>query len=66
MGNYFEERLYPEQPFRTEQKKQVTNYIISRQEIQTKVLHAMIIRVFKEHYQDYQEEINGKQHPELS
>ena len=23
MGNYFEERLYPEQPFRTEHKKQV-------------------------------------------
>ena len=39
--------------------------IFFRQEIKIKELLVMIIQDFKDNYQDYQEEINGKQLQEL-
>jgi hypothetical protein len=41
------------------------NFLSNRLEIKIKELLAMIIQDFKDNYQDYQEEINGKQLQEL-
>lgn len=60
MGNWYEERLYPKQPFREEIVKAV--YIHSfRPEAKMKELHASIIQASREPCLACSEEASGRQ-----
>ena len=58
MGNWYEERLYPPQPFREEKAKAVLLFPF-RLDQKIKASLLLMEPAFKEHYQDYKEEANG-------
>jgi hypothetical protein len=58
MGNWYEERLYPAQPFREEKAKAVLLFLF-RLGQKIKALLLLTELAFKEHYQDYKEEASG-------
>lgn len=60
MGNWYEERLYPEQPFREKQEKKVLHFFYLRFVTKMKELPVSTIQDSKGNSLDYKEEINGK------
>jgi hypothetical protein len=60
LGNWYEERLYPRQPFREDQNKQVAQYQC-RREAKMRVSPALMILDHNERYQEFKGEVNGKQ-----
>lgn len=60
MGNWYEERLYPTQPFREVQEKKVSISIYQRLGIKIKELHVSMEQGFRDHCREFREEINGK------
>jgi hypothetical protein len=65
MGNWFEERLYPPQPF-TEQQQKAVNLYPSRPETKTKESIVSMTQASSVRCLVWREEANGKQLTELS